>query len=123
MTLESYQLELKNIALSAKFGFLEAEQNLFQRIYVDLVFDIRAEGHAIKDDLSTVYDYSNVLNIATKVLGQRSFRLLEDLSNCLAKAYFVDDRVLKLLVIIRKPSVPLDGVLDYVSTQMTYRNE
>lgn len=123
MKLSNYQLTFKNIALSARFGFLKAEQEIFQRIYVDLNLDIRSKNKNFSDDLATVYDYSKVVSTLNGLISKRAYRLLEDLSSEIAKTFSSDLEINKLTVTIRKPSVPIDAVLDYVESSLTYTNE
>lgn len=123
MKLSAYRITLSNLAVLAKFGYLEAEKQLPQTLYIDLAFTLTAQGREIADSLESVYDYSAVAEKVEHVFRQKTFRLLEDASAAIAAAFLPSDDVEKITITIRKPSAPIAAVFDHVESVLTFENE
>ena len=96
MKIAKYKLSFSNVAIFLPFGFLEAEQELGQRLYIDLHFFLKPDSFSCKDDLESVYDYSNVIAHLEKLAKSKVFRLLEDFASQIAELFLSDKRILSL---------------------------
>lgn len=123
MTLKSYSLNFKNIPFFLNFGFSKSELETGQRLYFDLSFHLDPEKFECKDDIHSVYDYSHVHNDLETTIRKRQFRLLEDLARQIAEQFLTDKRILQLDLSIRKPSVPIQAILDHVELNMSFVND
>jgi dihydroneopterin aldolase len=99
-------------------GVLPEEQKLGQRFSVDLSLCYDMKDAAKSDNVENAVDYSNVFEICKRNLEQEKFKLLETLCDRLLDEILRDcPRVLRVEVIIKKPSVPIHGVLDYAAVE------
>ena len=111
------KIHLKNMVF---FGYHvnHAEENtLGQRFLIDLALTLDIAEAARTDDLNTTVDYAKVYALCRQIVEHDRVKLLETLAN------HIIDRVLetaplvtKVEIVIRKPSVPLGGALDYVAS-------
>jgi dihydroneopterin aldolase len=117
---QTYELEIKNMALYLNFGHLKEEQKLGQRIYIDVKVILNNNKFKISDELNTVYNYEHLNKAIHFVAKKKRYKLLEKLADDLAKELFKEKKISGLEIKIRKPSVPLASILDYVELKMTY---
>lgn len=110
-----YVIRLKNCAFYANHGVFDEEVTLGQRFYVDVELRVNALQGLENDDIGSTIDYGEVFaSIEQIVSGQRRF-LIEALALDIAKALCGRfDQVEAANVAIRKPNVPIRGVLDHV---------
>lgn len=112
-------IRLDNIALYAYHGVVKGEQDLGQRFFMDVELVSDLTQAAKSDSLTHTVDYHKVYKIATAAfIGEKCY-LLERAAWNVMKALFKDFAVDEITVRIRKPSAPIDGLLDTVEMEMT----
>lgn len=109
------KITLKNMAFYAYHGALDEENKMGQRFFIDCTLHLDLEEAGRSDRLEDTVNYVEVYQIIEKINGERKFSLLEALGEEIIDAiaekfYYID----KIEVNIRKPSVPIAGILDYV---------
>ncbi|WP_343525525.1 dihydroneopterin aldolase [Sphingomonas sp.] len=116
-----YVIRLNNCSFFAHHGVFDEEGRLGQRFHVDaeVVVDasVTSDGRAI---VGTV-DYGEIFREIERVVRGRRRLLIESLALDIARA--LCDRfatVVSAHITLRKPSVPIDGILDYVEVQMSW---
>ena len=76
-----------------------------------------------KDEERSTISYMNAHSIISQVCSEKSFNLIETLGNRIVEemreSYLVDFIVVR----IRKPSVPIQGILDYVEVEVVWQAE
>jgi dihydroneopterin aldolase len=108
-------IKLVNMGFYAFHGTTKAEKEIGQRFFMDveLFLDLSTAGKT--DNIRHTVNYEKVYNIITAVTKKRKYNLLEALAEDIVDeiaAYFPNlDRI---RVKVRKPQVPLCGILDYV---------
>ena len=113
-------ITLKNMAFFGRHGCLAAEAELGQRFFVDVTVwaDLSAAGRT--DALSDSIDYTGVYDIAKAVTEGERYNLLErvgaGIADGLMSAYAA---AVGVAVTVRKPSVPIAGILDYAEVTVT----
>lgn len=119
--MKNYKLVLKNCAFYAYHGALPQEKKLGQRFFVDAVFYVLSDSY--KDDkLKQTLDYGKAFVVIEKVVKKKSYNLIEKLAWEIGKALCEKFKQLQSAEItVRKPSVPIDGILDYVETTICYK--
>lgn len=121
MNVKSYEIEFKNIVFFLPFGHLEEERKLGQRIYIDVLVKLDSEKYSSFSDIDSVYDYTKIEMILKSIVRKKEYHFLEELSEALANDLLSNDLSINSVVIeIRKPSVPVDLVLDYASSSMEF---
>lgn len=84
---------------------------------VELTLDLRDAGRT--DDLEQTVSYSTVFERCRAIVEERSFHLLEGIAEAVAADLLSGfPRLESVLVRVRKPGVPIDGVLDYAGVEI-----
>ena len=112
------RITLSNMVFYGYHGDLPEESKLGQRWIVDLILTLDIAAAAATDDLSQTVDYTRVYAICRETVEKDRFKLIEALAN------HVIDRVLDaspivdaVTITIKKPSVPIAGILDHVAVE------
>lgn len=118
----SYTITLRNCAFFARHGVLEQENVLGQRFFVDAVMDVDS-GDALETDLvEKTVDYGLAFTLIESVVTGQQRRLIETLALDIAKALCARfPQILRAEITVRKPSAPVQGVLDHAEVRVEYR--
>lgn len=117
-----FQITLKNCAFYARHGVFEPEAALGQRFYVDVVMDVEAGDVLVSDDVGSTVHYGLAYEIVEKVVTGTRRNLIETLANDVALALCAWSPLIRRVdVSIRKPSVPIAGILDYAEVRVEHR--
>ena len=101
-------------------GDRDEESRLGQRFVVDVEVEADLERAGRSDRLEETLDYGAIYRVVQEVLEGRRHRLLESLASTVGErvlAQFPADRV---MVRIKKPSVPIAGHLEYAGVEMVF---
>jgi dihydroneopterin aldolase len=115
----SDRIVLSRMEFEGHHGVGDDERSLPQLIELDV--EILADLHAAgtSDDLDQTVNYSRVFDRCRQIVEERSFHLLEAIGEAIA-ADLLDGfpRIESVVVRVRKPGVPIDGVLDYAGVEI-----
>lgn len=118
----TYTITLKNCAFYARHGVLKEESVLGQRFFVDAELDVPAGAALTDDDLSATLHYGHAFGVIEEVVTKTRRALIEALANDVALALCARFPVIQRAAItVRKPSVPIPGILDYVEVRVEHR--
>lgn len=112
------RIHLRNMVFYGYHGNISAENTLGQRFEIDLTLHLDIAAATRTDDLADTADYGNVYEVCRGLAEGVHVKLLETLA-----ARIIDGvlqacpRVTRVDIVIRKPSVPLRGVLDHVALE------
>ncbi|WP_294312531.1 dihydroneopterin aldolase [uncultured Sphingomonas sp.] len=116
-----YVIRLENCAFFARHGVFDEEERLGQRFYVDAQVQVDA---ALGDDgcgiVGTV-DYGALFAEIERLVRGRRHLLIESLALEIARE--LCDRfpaVAGAVIRLRKPCVPIDGILDHVEVEVAW---
>ena len=112
------KIRVKNIKIFAYHGVIKEEQNLGQHFEIDVVLGIRKNQAGITDDLSKTVDYSKVYNLVVDIFTKKTYKLIETLAEKISQKLLSLDYVENVKIKIRKPSVPINGQLDFVEIEI-----
>ena len=76
-----------------------------------------------KDKERATVSYVNAHRIVTDVCSEKSFNLIETLGNRIIEEMRSRYSVDLIIVRIRKPSVPIQGILDHVEVEVVWSAE
>lgn len=96
-----------------RHGLFEAEAALGQRFEVDLDIglDLRLPGRS--DRMADSVHYGELFETVRLIVETERYNLLEALSHRIAEAVMAQDgRIEEVQVTVRKPAVPIPGILD-----------
>lgn len=112
---------LADLQFYAYHGVEPEEQSLGQRFVVDIELygDFRKAG--ISDQLEQAVDYSAVYQIVRGIVEGTRFRLIEALAERIAGVLLGEFSITEVLVRIKKPQVPLPGILAYAGVEIKRR--
>lgn len=110
---------LKNMAFYGYHGNLKTEQLQGQRFFVDLEIQVDASKAGRTDCLEDSINYVDIYEVVKQVMTGTPYHLLERLGAVIADRVCETFGVDSIRVAIRKPSVPIAGLLDYVEVVTT----
>jgi len=112
------RITLSNMVFYGYHGELPEEKTLGQRFVIDLVLTLDIAAAASSDDLHKTVDYTQAYRICRETVEKDRFKLIETLA-----AHVIDRILLACLIVervdivIKKPSVPIAGILDHVAVE------
>ena len=115
----SDHIYLANMEFDCHIGAGDGERAELQTIEMDLdlTLDLRPAGES--DDLAKTADYGVIFELCRHVAEEHQYHLLEGLAEHVAheilKKHATVDGV---AVTVRKPGVPIDGVLDHAGVRI-----
>lgn len=113
------RIDLHAMEFDGRHGVSDEERAEAQAFELDvaLTLDLRDAGRT--DDLEQTVDYSTVFEHCRAIVEERSFRLLEGIAEAVAADLLAGfPRLESVVVRVRKPGVPIDGVLDYAGVEI-----
>ncbi|MEJ2054631.1 MAG: dihydroneopterin aldolase [Calditrichaceae bacterium] len=109
---------LKNMIFYAHHGFYEAERELGQKFEVDIQLECDLSVAARTDDLKQTIDYQAIYSIAKEIFENYKFKLIETVAEKIASKILDISGISNVLIKVRKPHVPLNGLLDFVQIEV-----
>jgi 7,8-dihydroneopterin aldolase/epimerase/oxygenase len=120
--LSIYTITLKNCAFFAHHGAFQEEAVLGQRFFVDAEIDVPAGRALTDDDLTDTMHYGHAFEVIEQVVTTTRRALIEALAQDVALALCEKFPMIRRVAItVRKPSVPIAGILDYVEVRVEHR--
>ena len=105
----------------AHHGFYKAERELGQKFEIDIEIGCNLKDSAQSDDLTKTIDYSKIYGIAQETFSHYKFKLLETVAEKMAAEMLKISGVIDVKIKVRKPHVPMNGLLDFVEIEI-YRS-
>jgi dihydroneopterin aldolase len=106
----------------AHVGAHDEERSEPQVVEVDLEMtaDLRAAGQ--NDDLAQTIDYGDVFRRCGRIVEDGTFNLLEAIAEAIAADLLAGYPNLEAITVrVRKPGVPIDGVLEFAGVEIERR--
>jgi 7,8-dihydroneopterin aldolase/epimerase/oxygenase len=111
---------LKRIELHGKIGVLEKEKRIAQRYWITIAIGIDLRQAGRSDELDKTIDYSQVFDMAKKLMEGSDCDLLESYAEGLAgRILETFERSEWVTVEALKPDAPIDGSFDAVGIEIT----
>ncbi len=111
-------IRLKNMIFYAHHGYYEAERELGQKFEVDMEIQCDFKAAAASDDLKMTIDYRKIYKIAKDIFENSKFKLIETVAERIADQVLQLPGIHNILIRVRKPHVPLNGLLDCVEIEI-----
>jgi dihydroneopterin aldolase len=106
----------------AYHGALEEERSMGQRFEVEVEAGGDFSRHEGTDDLHWTVDYTMLYRAVAEIFVQENFHLLETCAGVIAAGILKKfSPVQEVIVKVRKPHVPMGGLLNYVEVEVTKR--
>ena len=118
---QNFTIILKNIIVYGFHGVHQEEKTLGQRFEIDLEYRLANPPFPWKDDERATVSYVNAHKIVSRVCAEKSFNLIETLGNRIIEEMRSRYSIDLIIVRVRKPSVPIQGILDYVEVEVEWQ--
>ncbi len=111
-------IRLKNMVFYGYHGVHKSENSLGGKFAVDLELyrPLRKAGRS--DSLKDTIDYQSIYGTVEKFTKTHKFYLIEALAEAIAKEIIENYLIEKLIIRVRKPNAPVQGVLDEVEVEL-----
>ena len=118
---QNFTISLNNIIVYGFHGVHQEEKTLGQRFEIDLEYRLANPKFPWKDEERATVSYVNAHNIVSRVCAEKSFNLIETLGNRIIEEMRSRYSIDLIIVRVRKPSVPIQGILDYVEVEVEWQ--
>ena len=117
-------LRLNNMLFYAYHGALEEERALGQSFQVDVEVKGDFARRESADDLHWTVDYTLLYRAVAEIFQSRGFQLLETIAATIARGLLEKFQpIQEVTVRVRKPNVPMGGLLENVEVEVTRQRE
>ncbi len=111
-------VEVRGLSVHTHHGVTDAEQEVGQRLVVDIVLDVRDCDAVLTDRLEDTVDYSEVADIVTLAATERSYRTLERLCLVIGERLIERFGVERARVRAAKPEPPMPLAIEEVAVEV-----
>ncbi len=118
---QNFTISLNNIIVYGFHGVHQEEKTLGQRFEIDLEYRLANPPFPWKDDERATVSYVNAHKIVSRVCAEKSFNLIETLGNRIIEEMRSRYSIDLIIVRVRKPSVPIQGILDFVEVEVEWQ--
>ena len=118
---QNFTISLNNIIVYGFHGVHQEEKTLGQRFEIDLEYRLANPPFPWKDEERATVSYVNAHKIVSRVCAEKSFNLIETLGNRIIEEMRSRYTIDLIIVRVRKPSVPIQGILDYVEVEVEWQ--
>ena len=114
----SVQVELRGLSIYTHHGVTDAEQEIGQRLVIDISFDVPHCDAVLTDRIEDTIDYAEVADIVALAATERSYRTLERLCGVISERLM--ERFGSDLVRVRaaKPEPPVPLAIEEVAVEV-----
>jgi dihydroneopterin aldolase len=119
----SVQVELRGLSIYTHHGVTDAEQEVGQRLVLDISFDVPHCDAVLTDRIEDTINYAEVADIVALAATERSYRTLERLSGVITERLM--ERFGSDLVRVRaaKPEPPIPMAIEEVAVEVVRERE
>jgi len=114
---------IQGIVFYGYHGVTPAEQKLGQKFLVDVELYLNLKPAGISEHLRDTIDYKAVYDLVKKIEQKKKYKLIETLASEIAQAILDNTSAVKVLVRVKKPQVPIAGVVNYVAVEIIRRKK
>jgi dihydroneopterin aldolase len=107
------------MAFFAYHGVAPTEKLQGQRFFVDVDLHLDLNEAGSHDDIHSTVDYEGVFRTVKEHVEGKRFHIIEALAEAVAGSLLAEFPVESVTIRVRKPSVPLQGILDYTEVEIT----
>lgn len=114
----SVDVELQGLSIYTRHGVTEAEQEVGQRLVIDVGFDVPDCDAVLTDRLEDTIDYAEVADIVALAATERSYRTLERLGHVIAERLMERFGSDSVRVRAAKPEPPIPLAIEEVAVEV-----
>lgn len=114
----SVEVELHGLSIFTHHGVTDAEQEIGQRLEIDVAFDVPDCDAVVTDRLEDTVDYAEVCDIVVLAATERSLRTLERLCQVIGERLVERYECERVRVRAAKPEPPLPVAITEVAVEV-----
>jgi dihydroneopterin aldolase len=114
---------LHNMVFRGRHGVYAAERELGQRFEVDVELGLDLGRAMVSDALQDSVDYGRAYAVVREEVEAHEYQLLEGLAGAIVRRLMAELPIVSVLVRVRKPQVPIHGILSYAAVEIYRRRE
>ena len=114
----SVDVEIQGLSIYTRHGVTEAEQEVGQRLVIDVEFDVPDCDAVLTDRLEDTIDYAEVADIVVLAATERSYRTLERLGHVIAERLMERFGCDSVRVRAAKPEPPIPLAIEEVAVEV-----
>ena len=114
----SVEVELHGLSIYTRHGVTDAEQEVGQRLVIDVGFDVPDCDAVLTDRLEDTIDYAEVADIVALAATERSYRTLERLGHVIAERLMERFGSDSVRVRAAKPEPPIPLAIEEVAVEV-----
>jgi dihydroneopterin aldolase len=111
-------IEINGLSLYTHHGVSAAEQEVGQRLVLDLRLDVGETDATVTDRVEDTVDYAEVCQLVALVAQQRSYQTLERLCSAIADRLLADFELEGVWVKVAKPEPPIPLPVEEVAVEV-----
>jgi dihydroneopterin aldolase len=111
-------IEINGLSLYTHHGVSAAEQEVGQRLVLDLRLDVGETDATVTDRVEDTVDYAEVCQLVALVAQQRSYQTLERLCSAIADRLLADFELEGVWVKAAKPEPPIPLPVEEVAVEV-----
>jgi dihydroneopterin aldolase len=116
-------LRIKNASFYAYHGALKEEQHIGGKFEADVDIHTDFSDAAKYDDLTRTVNYDEVYKFINSIIHEKKYYLIETLATVIADEILKHfPGIFKVCVRVRKNSVPVGGLIDFVEAEVIKEN-
>lgn len=116
----SVEIEIQGLSLYTHHGVSDAEQEIGQRLEIDVRFDVPDCDAVLTDRIEDTVDYGEVCDIVTLAATERSYRTLERLAKVIGERVVERFGCEQVTVRAAKPEPPLPLAIEQVAVEVVH---
>ena len=114
------EVELRGLSIYTHHGVTDAEQEVGQRLELDVTFDVPDCDAVLTDRIEDTVDYSEVSDIVSLAATERSYRTLERLAHVIGERLMERFGCEQVRVRAAKPEPPLPLAIEEVAVEVVH---
>ncbi len=112
------KIRLNNIQFFGYHGVTDEEKINGQKFEIDVEVCIDSNISHIHDDIQKTNDYCSIYNHVASLFSEKRYNLIEALATKIATTLLKEYNFYESKVVIRKPDVPIEGILDAAEVEV-----
>ena len=110
---------MDNMCFYGYHGVMPEEKTLGQKFILDACLYLPLQKAGVSDDLNDTVNYAAVYSLIEHIVTKEQFNLLEALGERITSDIFAaNPLVAKIILRIKKPEAPINGIYDYVGIEI-----
>lgn len=110
---------LSNLGFYGYHGLLKEESALGQKFFIDMELYLDTKEAGLTDDMHKSVSYADVYEVIKNIVENERFNLLEALAeNISIKVLEKFELINEVMVRVRKPEAPVNGIFDYFGVEI-----